>query len=112
MHLQSQPGGARALLEAKLSDGALGLAWLGQAGFLIRHGQFRILADPYLSNRLARKHGGSEFNHERMIPPPLEATEFKDLDLVFCTHRHGDHMDPDTLSVLAKNNPKCCFVVP
>jgi L-ascorbate metabolism protein UlaG (beta-lactamase superfamily) len=112
MHLQPQPGGARALLDAKLSGGTVGLAWLGQAGFLIRHGQSRILTDPYLSNRLAAKHGGTEFSHERMMPPPLQAAEFQELDLVFCTHRHGDHMDPDTLTVLAKNNPQCRFIVP
>jgi L-ascorbate metabolism protein UlaG (beta-lactamase superfamily) len=112
MHLQSQPGGARALLDAKLPDGVVGLAWLGQAGFLIRHGQSRVLIDPYLSNRLARKHSGTEFSHERMMPPPLQAAEFQELDLVFCTHRHGDHMDPDTLTVLAKNNPLCRFVLP
>jgi L-ascorbate metabolism protein UlaG (beta-lactamase superfamily) len=112
MLLQPQPGGARALLDAKLSGGTVGLAWLGQAGFLIRHGQSRILIDPYLSNRLAAKHGDTEFSHARMMPPPLQAAEFHGLDLVFCTHRHGDHMDPDTLTVLAKNNPQCRFVVP
>jgi L-ascorbate metabolism protein UlaG (beta-lactamase superfamily) len=112
MNLQSKPGGARALLDAKLPEGAVGLAWLGQAGFLLRCGQFRVLTDPYLSNRLARKHTGTEFSHERMMPPPLNAEECQGLDLGFCTHRHGDHMDPDTLTILAKNNPRCRFVVP
>ena len=100
------------MLNAKLPEGAVGLAWLGQAGFLLRHGQSRILIDPYLSNWLARKHSGTEFSHERMMPPPLDAEECQGLDLGFCTHRHGDHMDPETLTVLAKNNPQCRFVVP
>jgi hypothetical protein len=48
--LKSQPGGAKALLETELSGGVVGLAWLGQSGFLIRHCGLRVLIDPYLSN--------------------------------------------------------------
>ncbi len=71
-----------------------------------------MLIDPYLSNHLGKKYTGKEFSHDRMMPAPIEAGEIRDLDLVLCSHRHGDHVDPDTLNILAKNNPRCRFVVP
>jgi len=38
-----QPGGARAFWKASLPDEAVGLAWLGQAGFALRHaGRLRM----------------------------------------------------------------------
>lgn len=112
MEVILQPGGARALLQASLPDQAVGLAWLGQAGFALRYAGQRWLIDPYLSDHLARKYAGTEFPHERMMPPPVNAEEIRDLDLVLCSHRHSDHTDPGSLPTLAANNPRCRFVVP
>jgi L-ascorbate metabolism protein UlaG (beta-lactamase superfamily) len=110
--LGSHSGGAQALREARLSEGAVGLAWLGQAGFALRHAHHHLLIDPYLSDHLARKYAGSEFPHTRMMSAPIEAAEVHDLDFVLCSHRHSDHMDPGTLATLAENNSRCGFVVP
>jgi L-ascorbate metabolism protein UlaG (beta-lactamase superfamily) len=90
----------------------VGIAWLGQAGFAVRHAGCRLLIDPYLSDYLALKYSGTEFQHKRMMPPPISADEVRDLDLVLCSHAHGDHMDPGSLEALAKNNPRCQFIVP
>jgi L-ascorbate metabolism protein UlaG (beta-lactamase superfamily) len=106
------PGGAQALSEARLPESAVGLAWLGQAGFALRYAHHRLLIDPYLSDHLARKYAGTEFPHTRMMPAPLEAGEVCDLDLVLCSHRHSDHTDPGSLATLAENNSRCRFVVP
>ena len=73
MPLTSHDGGARALLDAALSGSTVALAWLGQAGFLVRHAGLRLLIDPYLSDHLARKYAGTEFPHTRMMPAPLDA---------------------------------------
>ena len=70
------------------------------------------MIDPYLSDHLARKYAGTEFPHTRMMPPPLNAASVRDLDLVLCTHRHSDHMDPGLSGPLAQANPACRFVVP
>ena len=86
--------------------------WLGQAGFLIRAGDVRLVIDPYLSDSLAEKYRGSRFPHVRRMPPPLGPEELLALDFVFCTHAHSDHMDPGTLGVLAGINPQCRFVLP
>jgi L-ascorbate metabolism protein UlaG (beta-lactamase superfamily) len=112
MTLAAHPGDAKALLEGPLPDGVVGLAWLGQAGFALRHANHRLLIDPYLSDHLARKYAGTEFPHVRMMPAPVAADDLRDLDWVLCSHRHGDHMDPGSLPTLAKNNPRCRFIVP
>jgi hypothetical protein len=62
----SQPGGARAFLNAAHFDGG-GLAWLGQAGFGHRYENLRILLDPYLSDYLEKKYRGTDKPHERLM---------------------------------------------
>jgi L-ascorbate metabolism protein UlaG (beta-lactamase superfamily) len=86
--------------------------WLGQAGFVIEGAGRRIAIDPYLSNTLAAKYAGSAYSHERMTPPPVEPYELGEVDFVFCTHHHTDHMDPGTLQPLARRLPNVRFIVP
>ena len=88
------------------------LMWLGQAGFLLRLDTAIVLIDPYLSDSLARKYRGQRFGHQRMMAAPILPEALPQVDLVLCTHRHGDHMDPGTLPALARLHPDCRFVVP
>jgi L-ascorbate metabolism protein UlaG (beta-lactamase superfamily) len=46
-----------------------------------------------------------------MMPPPIPAGRIA-ADWVFCSHRHGDHMDKATLTDLAAANPRARFVGP
>jgi L-ascorbate metabolism protein UlaG (beta-lactamase superfamily) len=93
-------------------SGEVTLYWLGQAGFVIEFNRFRMLIDPYLSNSLAQKYQGTKFPHARMMAAPILPDELDRLDVVLCTHRHTDHMDPGTLQPLAIRFPKARFVVP
>ena len=86
--------------------------WLGQAGFLIEGGGVRLVVDAYLSDTLAVKYRGTPYPHVRMMPPPVEPGDLRDLDLVLSTHGHTDHLDPGTIGPLAAANPACRFVVP
>lgn len=88
------------------------VAWLGQAGFAVRGGGQLLLIDSYLSDHLAIKYRGTDKPHVRLMPPPWRADELRGLTAVLCTHRHGDHMDPVALPVLAQKNPHCRFIVP
>jgi L-ascorbate metabolism protein UlaG (beta-lactamase superfamily) len=88
------------------------LYWLGQAGFAVVCGEQRILIDPYLSDSLAAKYRGTRYGHERMMAAPLRPQEVGALDAVLCTHRHTDHMDPDTLLPLAQRFATLRFVAP
>lgn len=105
------PGGLAGLL-ARPGTGGVEMAWLGQAGFLVRAGRQVVLVDPYLSDQLARKYRGTPLPHARMMRAPIDAVDLPRVDLVICTHRHGDHMDPGTLPALAQAHPECRFVVP
>ena len=86
--------------------------WLGQAGFVVRHAGRTLVLDPYLSDALAKKYRGTHFPHLRLMPPPVSPERLHPVDAVFCSHAHTDHMDPETLPVLARCNPRASFVVP
>lgn len=92
--------------------GEVVLYWLGQAGFVIDCDGFRMLIDPYLSDSLAAKYRGTRYPHVRMMGAPLVPSDLDRIDLVLCTHRHTDHMDPGTLQPLAQRFPELRFVVP
>lgn len=106
------PADGLAGLLARPGTGDAEMAWLGQAGFLVRAGGQVVLVDPYLSDHLAWKYRGTPLPHTRMMRAPIDAGDLPRVDLVICTHRHGDHMDPGTLPVLAQAHPECRFVVP
>ncbi|MGB9623484.1 MAG: MBL fold metallo-hydrolase [Phycisphaerae bacterium] len=99
-------------LDSPLGRNDIALWWLGQAGFALRFRDHYMLIDPYLSDSLAVKYAGTEFPHVRMMPPPIVPANVKNLDWCLCTHRHSDHMDPGTLPELARQNPRCRFVLP
>ena len=111
LSITSQPGGARALLSAPRLDG-VGVAWLGQAGFALRYDDLRIFLDPYLSDYLEKKYRGTNQPHERLMAAPIQLQEAERLDWVICTHQHSDHMDPETLPILASKSPACRFIIP
>lgn len=112
MTWERRTGGYEAFRDVPLTDGALALAWLGQAGFALRTRRLFALIDPYLSDHLANKYKGREFPHTRMMPAPVRPEDIEGVSFVCCTHKHSDHMDPVTLPVLAERNPDCLFVVP
>ena len=92
--------------------GELDVWWLGQAGFLVRSGNRRIVIDPYLSNSLAKKYAGTRYPHRRMMRPPVEPQNLSPIDYVLVTHGHTDHLDPESIRPIAAANPDCTFVVP
>lgn len=98
--------------ESPVHEDEVILWWLGQAGFAFRFRNKLGLIDPYLSDYLAKKYKDTAMSHTRLMAIPLRCDEVRDLDLVFCTHRHLDHMDPETLTILSKNNPSCMFLIP
>src|SRR5438132_11800573 len=101
-------------LASQLRDPAteLELYWLGQAGFLFRTSKLVWAIDPYLSNSLATKYRDHLFSHERIEPPSIAIHELSQLDYVFCTHIHGDHLDVPTLESIGENQPKTRFILP
>lgn len=97
---------------AEPSESATRLLWLGQAGFVVDIAGCRLVIDPYLSDSLAEKYRGTQYPHQRMMPPPTEPAGLVGVDYVLCTHAHTDHMDPGTLPALLAANPLARLVAP
>lgn len=87
--------------------GSVRMYWLGQAGFAFKNSAHQLIyLDPYLSDSCERLHG-----LKRLALPAITPGEVK-ADLVVLTHEHTDHLDPDTLPLIAQNNPACRFAGP
>ena len=88
------------------------IAWLGQAGFILKYKEKTLIIDPYLSDYLSKKYKGKIFPHIRLMKIPLDPDKVNNLDYFLSTHAHSDHMDPETLTTLSNNNSNCKIIVP
>ncbi len=85
-----------------IPEGKVGIVWFEQSHFSLRTADGPLVhVDPYLSRTVSPEN----FIHAKPLVEPGEAVA----DLVFLTHDHGDHTDPDTLVPIAKNRPHCRF---
>ena len=82
--------------------------YIGQVGFLFKRHGLTVVIDPYLSD------SGAEANPiwVRNYPAPVKADSLHGVDLVLCTHDHGDHTDPASLRGILAASPKCRFAGP
>jgi L-ascorbate 6-phosphate lactonase len=88
----------------------IAIVWLGQAGFLIKtHEEKIILIDPYFSdyvNRVLQKEYGQGFR--RMSAPVCDPDQME-ADILLCSHEHQDHLDIDSLPDLLRNPDLVCY---
>ena len=81
--------------------------WLGGSGFIFKTSAgTQLYVDPYLSDIV-----NDIFGQPRAFPPPLTADEARP-DLLICTHWHEDHLDPGSIPIIARNNPKARLLMP
>lgn len=93
--------------DEKVPQDSVALWWLGQAGFAFKTSLGKVVyVDPYLSDAAERL-----FGFKRLTLPPVTADEVR-ADLVVLTHEHADHLDPDAVPIIARNNPACRFAAP
>lgn len=98
---------AEEIRDTRVIDGNVAVWWLGQAGFVFKAGNGSVIyLDPYLSDMVERVVG-----FKRLSAPPLYYGDAS-ADLVICSHEHPDHLDSDSLSVIARTNPRCTFAGP
>ena len=89
---------AQAIEQTKVEPGSLAIFWLAQAGCAFKsHSGKIVYIDPYLSDAVER-----EFGFKRMMASPIKPEEAV-ADLVVCTHEHLDHLDTDTIPIIARN---------
>jgi L-ascorbate metabolism protein UlaG (beta-lactamase superfamily) len=73
------------------------LVWLGHAGFLLRAAGVSLLFDPVLFSSLGLR-------HRHALPCAPEAVT--GIDYLLLSHGHRDHLDAQTVRLLARQNPK------
>src|SRR3989442_10079894 len=86
---------ARRIAETRPPDGALGIFWIGQAGFVLRAARTALVVDAFLSDR-----------SDRVAPAPVVAEGPRFPDAFLATHQHRDHLDPPTWPRLAPAAPR------
>lgn len=85
--------------QTEVATGEIAVFYLAQAGFALKTSTGRVVyMDPYLSDCCERM-----FGFKRMIPAVIKAEEIQ-ADVLASTHAHADHLDPDALPVIAKND--------
>jgi L-ascorbate metabolism protein UlaG (beta-lactamase superfamily) len=90
----------------------LHLWWLGQSGFLVQHGPWLILIDPYLSDSLTTKYAATDKPHVRISQRVVAPDALEDISFVLATHAHTDHLDPETLRAIRRNNEGAVLIAP
>lgn len=87
------------ILEAPL--GKTWLFWLGQAGFIIKSAEGKLLGiDLYLSECVETVEG--HVGYHRLMPQIVDPVELE-LDVLIATHFHRDHFDIDAIPSLMAN---------
>lgn len=71
--------------------------FLGQSGYVLKTENTEIIIDPYLSDSVNRV-----ANRPRTLPLPMKPEDIS-CDAVICTHNHLDHLDPDTVAKIDKD---------
>ena len=87
--------------------GELAVCWLGQAGFLLKDCQGKVLViDPYLSNC------GEQMRGFKRLSPILLAPEELTPDYYLITHLHFDHFDYETVPKILERGTSPLFLGP
>lgn len=84
------------------------IKYAGQNGFIITKNGLTLSFDLYLSDCVFRLSGRGKRNYTS----PVSEDTLKEIDFYFISHDHLDHLDPDTISLVAKLNHKVKFICP
>jgi len=83
------------------------LFWMGQAGFIIKSAEGKLLGiDLYLSECVEPVEG--HVGYHRLMPQIIDPSELN-LDVVIATHFHRDHFDIDAMPQLMANGKSQLF---
>jgi len=96
---------------ASPAESTFHLWWLGQSGFLLKHGRRSLLFDPYLSDSLTKKYATTDKPHVRMTERVIAPEWLDFVDTATSSHNHTDHLDAETLGPLYRANPGLKLVI-
>lgn len=100
------------IASTQLPYGQVAIWWLGQSGYAIKTASTLFYVDLYLSEHLTAKYMDTNKPHIRMTEAPLQGNDLKNVDFIFASHKHSDHLDPATLPDIFKNSPDAKLVLP
>jgi len=86
--------------------------WLGQSGYAIKTASTLFYVDLYLSEHLTRKYEKTDKPHIRMTESPLLGSEIHNATWVLSSHKHSDHLDPETIPALFQASPSAKLILP
>ena len=86
---------------APVRDGEVAITFVGHASVLLRYRGLTVALDPMLGRWI----GGVR----RAVEPGLPASAFAEVDLILLSHRHLDHLHPQTLAAMPR---RATVVVP
>lgn len=98
--------------QTSLPHYTIAIWYLGQSSFVIKGDDTVIYVDPYLSDFLEIYAKGKPDEDKRRFLPPLKPEQVTNADLVFGSHLHYDHIDPDAVVGISRKSPQARFVVP
>lgn len=85
------------------------ITWIGHATLLLQMNGMNILTDPHFTER------ASPFSFagpKRGTPPGVAFADLPQIDAVVISHNHYDHLDSDSIKMLARANPNARFFCP
>lgn len=88
------------------------VTWLGHAGVLLQIQGLNLIFDPIFSDRASPV---SFAGPVRMVKPAFSLAELPEIDAIFVSHNHFDHLDEQTLLGILKQSKdpkKLCAYVP
>lgn len=84
-----------------LGNKGIHLCWLGQMGLVVKAEDKLLCFDPFISD-----------HPNRLYPSPITAADLGQMDYVFGTHDHTDHIDREAWKIAAGQSSHTKFVVP
>ena len=102
----------RDIHQTTVSTDQVAIWWLGQSGFAIKTSDMIFYIDLYLSEHLTRKYAHSEKPHIRMTRAPIVGEDLNDVRWLFASHKHSDHLDPESVPIILRNNPDARLILP
>lgn len=89
------------IVATKVPANAVAFWWLGQSAFALRSADVTLYIDLFLSDHA-----------DRLIPAPFKPEAAPAANFILCTHEHLDHLDPESLKLLAQSSPNARIIVP
>ncbi len=96
-----------AFLKANRSERTI--TWLGHATVLLQTGGVNIITDPVFSERTAPVQFAGP---KRQVPFMMAVDELPEIDVVFISHNHYDHLDLGTIQQFKTRFPNAKYIVP